>query len=151
MSLFIGTLKAHFPSGLTAWGSPFPSCIPQMDIWASRTCTCKLVSELATRWAFFSTLQELIAWKTPKVTQRLSGKVTKAEASKAPGFHSLCSSPIPEQTQPELKHTDLTPWGSRGRRCPDRGLHIRAPLPLGSVSVVDPWASPPKFSVLIVK
>lgn len=98
---------------------------------------------------FFLSLQDLLAWKIPKVTQRLSWKVTKVEASKAPGFHPLCSCPFPRQTGTELKHTDLTLCSSQRQRHPARGLHSQAPGPLGSVSGVGPRAGLSKFSVLI--
>lgn len=146
----IGTLKAHFPSRL------WPGALPQQPyssdempgptelVLAVGFRTCNTLG-----FFFFSSLQDLLAWKIPKVTQRLSGKVTKVEASKAPGFHPLCSCPFPGQTRPGLKHTDLAPRGSRRQRHPARGLHLQAVLPLGLASAGGPRAGLSKFSVLI--
>lgn len=114
---------------------------------SSDGCLCQqnlslqLVSELATHWAFFFfflTLQKLIAWKIPKVTQRLSGKVT----SKAPGFHPLCSCPPPREGPARAKarrpcHAPEPPEQPRVT-LPSQGPPSQAPVPLGSVSVVDP-------------
>lgn len=115
----IGTLKAHFPSHLCL-GLSLYIRIPQMRCLGQQNLYWQLVSELATHWAFFFflSLQDLLAWKIPKVTQRLSWKVTKVEASKAPGFHPLCICPFPGQTWPELKHTDLVSCGGRRQRHP---------------------------------
>lgn len=87
---------------------------------------------------FFLTLQKLIAWKIPKVTQRLSGKVT----SKAPGFHPLCSCPPPREGPARAKarrpcHAPEPPEQPRVT-LPSQGPPSQAPVPLGSVSVVDP-------------
>lgn len=111
----IGTL-AHFPL-ISAWGSPSTSVFLRMRCLGQQNLYWQLVSELATHWAFFFAPGSS-SLKIPKVTQRLSWKVTKVEASKAPGFHPLCICPFPGQTWPELKHTDLASYGGRRQRHP---------------------------------
>lgn len=101
---------------------------------------------------FFLTLQELITWKIPKVTQRLSGKVTMAEATKAPGLYPPHSCPFPgaDLAWAAAYIPSRALWQLR-ERAPSGVSASRFYLLLSSVSVVGPWASPSKVSVLFYK
>lgn len=116
----------------------------------------QLASELATLWTFFFflTLQEPITWKIPEVTQRLSGKATKAEATKAPGPYQpyIVPSPGGRTGRSWIPQTFPPPAAAEGRRRAPCGIcSSRLHLPLSSGSIVGPWASPSKVNVLFYK
>lgn len=86
------------------------------------------------------------------MTQRLSGKVTMAEATKAPGLfppHSYPSSGA-DLAGAAAHRPSHSLWQLR-ERAPSGVSASRFHSPLSTVSVVGPWASPSKVSVLFCK